>query len=98
MHRALIVSLALAICLPSQAGIAGDSSPRYGSASYLTTTRKPVTKPRAANKRTNFGPARLNCKPETMTWGDLVRCGYDYPPWAMGWESFQRARIKSETR
>ena len=82
MHRALIVSLALAICLPSTAGIAASSSPGYGSPSYLTTT-KPLPKPRAG-KRTNFGPARLNCKPGTITAGDLIRCGYDYPPWALG--------------
>jgi hypothetical protein len=80
MHRALFVSLALAVCFSfGQAGIAGSYS--SGTPSHLTV-KKP--QPKAVGKRTNFGPARLNCHPATMTWADTIRCGYDYPPWAMG--------------
>ena len=88
-HHILLVAVALVLCLPDREGLAGSSSTRYGSASYLTATKKPAPKPRAANKtankRTNFRPAKLNCRPGTMTWHDLLLCGYDVPPsWAIG--------------
>jgi hypothetical protein len=84
MHRALLISLALVIWLPTHAGIAGSTSASYETDSYLTAKKKPAPKPKTANKRTNFRSARLNCHPGTMTWADTIRCGYDYPPWALG--------------
>jgi hypothetical protein len=75
MHRAFIVSLALAICLPSQADAAASSSV---PASHLMKTKKPVHKSTGPKKRTNFSSAKLNCKPGKMTRADVIRCGYDF--------------------
>jgi hypothetical protein len=94
MHRALIVFLALAICLPSRAGIAATNYPPDSSP---TSAKKPAPKIKAAQKKQNFAPAG-SCNRATIDWGDYIRCGYDYPPWALGWDSFKRARAKSENR
>jgi hypothetical protein len=80
MHRALLLSVALAICLPASTGTAASSW--YGDPSYSLAVKKPVV--RKKTKRTNVRPARLNCHPATMTAADAIRCGYDYPPWALG--------------
>ena len=91
MQRALFVSLALAIALPSSAGFAASNAPPNP---YLTTTKKPAPNAKAEKKRRNFTASR--CNRATIDWGDYVRCGYDYPPWALGWDSFKRAQGKAE--
>jgi hypothetical protein len=93
MFRALIVLLALALCALSPGTNAASLSE---SSAYLTSQKKP--KPASKQKKTNFAPGS-SCSRAAIyggDWGSSVRCGYDYPPWALGWDSFKRAQEKAE--
>jgi hypothetical protein len=89
MFRALIVLLALALCASSPGAIAASL---FESSAYLTSQKKPK------QKKTNFAPGS-SCSRAAIyggDWGSSVRCGYDYPPWALGWDSFKRAQDKAK--
>jgi hypothetical protein len=92
MFRALIVGLAVAIFATCPVAI---KTGHAASSSYATAKKKPPPKHNTSKKQ-NFAPSR--CSLAHIDWGDYIRCGYDYPPWALGWDSFKRAQSKAKAR